>query len=474
MGPYLLRRLLLLPITLFCIVLVNFVIVNLAPGDPTTVTEISAEGGAEREERMAYAFGGDFRYLQFREHYGLTLPILLNTWPWIGRQEVRGHLERLLDREGQSVKEYDALRVKTGDQARYTMRPLLAILSDPEESDPIRELAVRFFVRGGTRQAHVGARLTEVQKQENRAIEQSNTALQVALGVSLEEAKVRLNRWWEEWKPPHRSKWKVLFFETRFFRYFSRVLTLDFGAIRNDPNKSVFSEVTKRFKISLTLALLPLLITFALCLVFGFLMAWWQWSFFDRGLNFLFLVLFAIPVFVAAPFLIEKVALNGPFPLSGFHSPDAQYDQMGAWERLLDIGHHIALPLVAILYSSLATQSRLARAAVLDVMRQDYVRTARAKGLPTSQILFKHIGRNSAIVMVTAIASSLGVVLGGSLIVETLFEIDGFGKFFYDAIVNRDYNVIMFSALAGAFLSLIGYLAADISYAALDPRVSLD
>ena len=126
------------------------------------------------------------------------------------------------------------------------------------------------------------------------------------------------------------------------------------------------------------------------------------------------------------------------------------------------------------MYGSLATQTRLARTAVLEVAKQDYVRTAHAKGLPPSTVNIRYIGRNASITIVTAIAGSLGVILGGSLIVETLFEIDGFGKFFYDAVLNRDYNVIMFSAIAGSFLALVGYLVADIAYMLLDPRVSLE
>ena len=84
------------------------------------------------------------------------------------------------------------------------------------------------------------------------------------------------------------------------------------------------------------------------------------------------------------------------------------------------------------------------------------------------------MGRNASITIVSSLAGSLGLVLGGSLIVEILFDINGFGKFFYDGVINRDYNVIMFSALAGSFLTLIGYLAADLAYMWLDPRITLD
>jgi len=126
------------------------------------------------------------------------------------------------------------------------------------------------------------------------------------------------------------------------------------------------------------------------------------------------------------------------------------------------------------MYGTLAASSRLSRTAVLETLRQDYVRTALAKGVAPFTVMFKHVGRNAAITIITSLAGSLGIVLGGSLIVETLFEINGFGKFFYDAVINRDYNVIMFSAIAGSFLSLLGYLVADIAYTMLDPRVTLD
>jgi peptide/nickel transport system permease protein len=163
-----------------------------------------------------------------------------------------------------------------------------------------------------------------------------------------------------------------------------------------------------------------------------------------------------------------------PIPLSGFTSPDRIYDQQTSWQRLVDVSAHLVLPLIALLYGSLAIQSRLSRTAVLEVLKQDYVRTAYAKGLPSSQIYVKHVGRNASVTIVTSVAASLGVILGGSLIVETIFQINGFGRFFYDAILNRDYNVMMFSALAGSVLTLLGYLVADIAYMLLDPRVTFE
>lgn len=486
MFHYILRRLLLLPITLLCIILINFVIINLAPGDPVSITEISPEGQAMRRADQAVAFGSDDRYLQFREWYGLTLPIVFNTWPSISQAQVDQDLNALLNRSLMDVKAYDALRIQFGDQARFVMPKLLKIITDPKEALPRRQMASRFFVRGGTRQAFLGAQITPEQKNYNRKIEKDNLFLsQQVIREGDDRTQVQakadhLQKWYEEnkhiyaFEPTLGQKVKIFFTETRFFRYMGRVLTLDFGTLRNDDNKTVIYEVVKRFKYSLTLAIIPMLITFVFCQLFGLLMALKHGQWPDLTLNVLFLILYAIPVFVVAPFLIEKIALAGYFPISGFTSPERIYAQETTWERLGDISRHIFLPLIAILYGSLAAQSRLSRTAFLEVMRQDYVRTARAKGVGTSALLFKHVGRNAAITIVTSLAGSLGIILGGSLIVETLFGINGFGKFFYEAIINRDYNVIMFSALAGSFLTLMGYLVADLAYTFLDPRVTLD
>lgn len=489
-----------MPITMFFIILVNFVIINLAPGDPTTVTEVSAEGLATRSEDRSVAFGGDDRYLQFREHYGLTLPILFNPWPYINLEYVQKILWRLIHRkedpaakEEMSVRDYDNMRVKFGDQARFIMPLLLQIVSDKGETMETRRMAARFFVRGGTRQSITQPSLSPAQKAYNRKVSEDNQLLE-SLVFSTEDSPqeiqkkidemekwYRANKQFYNFKPSFWSKIRIFFLETRFCRYMSRVLTLDFGTIRNDQNKTVISEVTRRFKYSLTLSLLPMIMTFGLCQLFGFTMAYFQNRFPDYSLNILFLILYAIPVFVVAPFLIEKIALNHtfpftniPIPYSGFTSPESVYSEQVSYQRLLDTLQHIFLPIVAIMYGSLALQSRLSRTAVLETMRQDYVRTAKAKGVGTLRILFKHVGRNASITIVTAIAGSFGLILGGSLIVETLFDINGFGRFFYEAIINRDYNVIMFSALAGAFLSLLGYLVADVAYTVLDPRVTLE
>jgi len=481
MINYILRRLILLPMTLFFIIVVNFVIINMAPGEPTSVTEISPGGEATRQENGSGITDSADRYLQFRERYGLTLPILFNTWPNLSQEYVNSTLEILEKKEGLSFKKLQDLRVRFGDQARFIMSKLLDVMNSEK---PTKVEAMRYFVRGGTRQATLGGDLTDKQRVENREISQQNLFLRDQLPslfdteAQIEKKISALDGWFQEnrarYEPNTSEKFVIFFTETRFFRYFSRVLTLDFGRLRDDPNKTVVGEVTSRFKYSLTLSATPMVITFFLCLFFGLMMALKHNQVIDHSLNTLFLVLYAIPIFVVAPFLIEEVAMRYGLPFSGFTNPESIYGKETTLERLFDIIRHIFLPILAIMYGSLASQTRLARTAILEVAKQDYVRTAHAKGLPRSTITQRYIGRNASITIVTSIAGSLGVILGGSLIVEILFEIDGFGKFFYDAVLNRDYSVIMFSAIAGSFFTLVGYLVADISYMLLDPRVTLE
>lgn len=499
MLKYILKRLLLLPLTLFLIVLANFVIINLAPGEPAFLTEVGKGGEAGRRADQGAASATEERYLQFREFFGLTLPILFNTWPWIDRKEVLEHLKKLDSKKDLetgielSAKEYSELKILTGDESRYTLSSLLSILEDSSESLQIRKLALFFFVRGATRFSHIGAKLTEAQKQENEAIGKNNLFLdsfrlkKIDTVSEFESAQEQIEAWFQANEKELRAYpdgWttcKIFFLETRFSRYMSRVIRLDFGVLRADPNRSVIGEVISRLKYSLTLSIVPMIATFFLCQIFGLLMAIWKDSSFDVGVSVLFLLFYATPVFVVAPFLIEKVALHHnypftdhPFPIRGFSSEDSIYNTYTSLQRLADVARHITLPLLAIFYTSLAMQSRLSRAVFLDTLNHDFVRTAKSKGVSPFFLYVFHVGRNAAIPILTAVAASLGVILGGSVIIETIFEIHGFGKFFYDAIIERDYNVMMFSSLASSFLALAGYLVADITYMCLDPRVTFE
>ena len=247
MLNYLLRRFLLMPVTLFFIILVNFVIINLAPGDPVNVTEVTQQGAVKRED-SSIAFNSDDRYLQFREFYGLTLPILFNTWPFTSLEFVEKTLWQLVHRkdaptsvEEMNFKDYEAMRISFGDRARFIMPHLLFIAENPKEDMTTRRMAVRFFIRGGIRQGFTGPNINESERDFNRKIAKENLLLgTLFLSPSDSQEKIdrklsQLKEWYKAneafyaFNPTFKQKMGMFFFETRFYRYFSRLLQLDFG-----------------------------------------------------------------------------------------------------------------------------------------------------------------------------------------------------------------------------------------------------
>lgn len=490
MFKYILKRLILIPLTLFAIISINFIILNAAPGDVIEDQAVDSRGEAGKSDKIRTYKGPD-RYLQFREHYGLTLPIFFNARPRIPHKKVKLGIEEIV-RSSQgnktSKKSFSQLKILWGDRAKFIMPILLFEASDSSQPLVYRHVAADLFIRGGILQGFVGVNLTPEQRKYNQEVSKSNSLLVKQLSEENIEEKLQVLKQWfkerggvEAFSYTAKQKWKIFFFETRFFRYISKFCRLDFGTLRNDSHKTVISEVTKRLHCSLTLSVLPMVFGFVLCQVFGMIMALKRNHWIDHGLNFIFLILFSIPVFVAVPWILDNFVINRnipftsiPMPYSGLKSSPEVFNELSSFGRLLDILAHSFLPFCAVSYGAFAAQSRLSRSIFLEILGQEYICAAKARGIPLREILLKHVGKNAAAALVTSLASSLGTLLGGALVVETLFDIDGFGKFFYQAILNRDHNVVLFSVFVGSALSLVGYLLGDILYVILDPRVQFD
>ncbi|MBI4444185.1 MAG: ABC transporter permease, partial [Acidobacteria bacterium] len=186
-------------------------------------------------------------------------------------------------------------------------------------------------------------------------------------------------------------------------------------------------------------------------------------------------VMYSLPSFWVATILI--LLLGGGdfwhvFPISGISSLDA--GQMPLWDWLLDRLWHLALPVFCLTYGGLAYISRQMRAGMLETIRQDYIRTARAKGLSERAVILKHAFRNSLIPIVTLLGFLLPALFGGSVIIESIFTVPGMGQLGFDAILSRDYPVVMAIATIAAFLTLLGLLLSDLLYALVNPTISLE
>jgi peptide/nickel transport system permease protein len=199
-----------------------------------------------------------------------------------------------------------------------------------------------------------------------------------------------------------------------------------------------------------------------------------QGSVFDRYIAIVLFMLYSLPSFFVATILLIFFSQGGnfihAFPTGGYQSAD--YWQLTTLGQIGDVLWHLVLPLVSLTYASFASLSRYARSGMLEVIRSDYIRTARAKGLSEFVVVTKHAMRNGMIPIVTLLGTILPVIIGGSVIIEYIFGIPGMGLLTITSINNRDYNMIMGIELIAAMLVLVGILVSDLAYALLDPRIS--
>jgi peptide/nickel transport system permease protein len=179
-----------------------------------------------------------------------------------------------------------------------------------------------------------------------------------------------------------------------------------------------------------------------------------------------------MPHFWLALLLIYLFGVQwGVLPISGIQSLDVT--GLSAWDRLMDKANHLVLPVFVSAVGGLAGFSRYMRNNMLEVMRQDYIRTARAKGLTENMVIYKHALRNSLMPVITILGLSFPGIIGGSAIMEQVFGIDGMGRLMFQAVFSRDYNVAMGVLVPAAALTMLGNFLADIGYALTDPRVRL-
>lgn len=255
----------------------------------------------------------------------------------------------------------------------------------------------------------------------------------------------------------------------QYFAWLKRLLTFDFGTSFVD-GRPVSGKIAERIPVTLEINVLSLVLIFALAVPIGVLAATRQYSLFDKLTTVFVFLGFSTPTFWLALLCMILFGVTlGILPISGIRSIDAA--EMGSVERLFDHLKHLVLPVALSAFGGIAGLSRYSRSSMLEVIRQDYIRTARAKGLQESTVLTRHALRNALMPVVTILGLSVPGLIGGAVIFETIFAIPGMGQLFYASAMSRDYPTIMGILVIGAVLTLVGNLLADISYALVDPRI---
>ena len=251
-----------------------------------------------------------------------------------------------------------------------------------------------------------------------------------------------------------------------------RVLQLDLG-YSTRYGEPVWDTIVSRMPLSLFYGGLSLLITYAVCIPLGIAKALRHNSRFDHLSAALIFLGFAIPNYVLGIILITVFASHWEiFPLGGFASDDIA--DLSWVEQIRDIAMHAVLPLTTYLVGSFAVMTMLMKNSLLENLASDYVRTAVAKGLSFRQAVFRHALRNSLIPLATSFGHGISIILSGSFLVETIFNIDGMGLLGYESLVERDYPVVMGLLVISSVLFLIGNILSDLCVAAIDPRVRFE
>ena len=276
------------------------------------------------------------------------------------------------------------------------------------------------------------------------------------------EAKERLRALYDLDKPLYQQ----------YFSWVRKIAALDLGKSFSPDNRPVADKILERLPITLFINVLSLGLIIVIAIPIGVIAAVRQNSLFDKVTAVLVFIGFAMPTFWLALLLMILFGVHlGWLPISGIRS--LNYEYLPPLSAFTDLIKHLILPVLLSAFGGLAGLSRYMRANMLEVIRQDYITTARAKGLSERVVIYKHALRNALLPVITILGLSIPGLIGGSVIFETIFAIPGMGQLFYMAVMSRDYPVVMGILVIGAVLTLMGNLIADVSYAVADPRIRI-
>jgi microcin C transport system permease protein len=254
-----------------------------------------------------------------------------------------------------------------------------------------------------------------------------------------------------------------------YWRWLKKVLVLDLGASTryNDP---VWEIIKERFPVSIFYGLSTLILTYAICIPLGLLKAIRHNTRIDHISSAFVFLGYALPGYVVGIALISAFASYWEwFPLGGFISDD--FEDYSTWEKIKDLVYHATLPLLAYMSGSFAITTFMMKNALMDNLGADYVRTAIAKGHDFNGAVTQHAFRNSLIPIATSFGSNISFLLGGSFLIETIFNIDGIGLLGFESIVERDYPIVMGILVISSLLYLLGNILSDVCVALVDPRI---
>ena len=429
MLGYILQRSLLMVPTLIGITVISFFIMHLAPGDPVDLFLGGVAGGeglsSDRQQDI------EKTRQELRRQLGLDRPVHVQYVTWVTALFLK--VESISDFDRSAI-QADELLGRLDAAERNAMAGL-----DREEQK------LRFLALARVLAPREASELEQSSFWEGRTFNAEGNYAFRGAGIEL--------------------------FTLAGYRF----VTLDFGRSFKD-NQPVIGRVLERLPVTLEINMIAIVIAYLVGLPLGVWLAVKQNTLTDRVLTTGTFVLWSMPSFWVGMLLIIFLCNREFFywfPASGIQSLEASSD-WSTWRILTDHMYHMFLPVLASAYISFATISRFMRTSMLENLRQDYVRTARAKGLSEKVVILRHVYRNSLIPIVTTSASLLPALIAGSVFIETIFTIPGMGLLGFESVLNRDYPMVMAIFTIGSLLSLLGILVSDILLKVVDPRITFD
>ena len=446
MKSYFLRRLLLMIPTMIGITLLVFTITRFVPGGAMDRMLQQAASAAEKGGRQSSSNtqGGlsDDQLEELEEQFGLDKPILTAYGQWLGI----------------------APREIWISKADYGTRSDEMIGGQPD-ADTVAQV----ILKGDGRKVHVqrdGERLVSATFADTgKPISSENWQVRIETEQDRKDRFLRRNPGAAE-TPSYPLR--AIAFQTKV----SGIFQGDLGrsTVYQEP---VAEMITDRMPIAVYFGLLSSIIIYAVCLPLGVLKALKHRTFVDSASSVLIFIGYSIPGFaLGAILLVHLGARANLFPLFGLTSPD--FDQMAPWDKAMDLAHHTVLPLLCYLVSGFAMLTMLTKNSLMDNLAADYVRTAVAKGAGFRRAVFKHAFRNSMIPIATSLGGLVSIFVAGSMLIERVFDIQGFGLLQFQSVIDRDEPVIMATLAISAFLMLLGNIISDFAVALVDPRIKFE
>ncbi len=454
MREYFIRRFLLIPPTLLGVTLIVFAITRLVPGGPIEhfleEAQKASEGASSSGGQMAGGMNEE-QIEKLEEEYGYDKPIHISYLQWLGVLP----RERFISKA--DFRAVGGDKIGTGDLIKDTDNEVLLVLKND-------------------------GRQVKVTREEKKVISAVLVSSDMTLSESadlsgwqfrIETKKDRQERWAERNKEPvDRAPQNYDGRVVGYKKTYAGILQGRLG-VSTEFGDSVWSLIKDRIPIALYFGILTALITYGISLPLGILKAIKHRSAVDNLTSVLIFIGYAIPGFaLGAVMLIYLGARGGWFPLFGLTSTD--FSQMNFFEQVKDLAHHTVLPLTCYVIGGFAWLTMMMKNNLMENLATDYVRTAVAKGVSFRSAVFKHAFRNSIIPIASTMGQLITMIVGGSILVESVFDIQGFGLLQYQALLGRDQTVIMGTLTIAAALLLIGNVLSDIIVALIDPRVKFN